>query len=211
MTSPAEETRRRLVEAATQGFAEHGIHGASLLDITRQAGQRNRGAVHYHFGSRTGLLVAVLEQHRERLYTRQRELLDAALARPDDDLLSAIRALVVPVVELAALDAHGRCYLMILAELVEDDPATIDAEVVATLEGLGGYDLFELLGQRCPPLPDDVRGERLSLVLAFVLRSVADRSRSEERDPPGRPHLPLEPFVENLVLMVGGMLAAPAP
>lgn len=36
---------------------------ASLVDITRRAGQRNRGAVHYHFGSRDGLIVAVIDQH----------------------------------------------------------------------------------------------------------------------------------------------------
>ena len=55
---------------------------ASLLEITRQAGQRNRGAVHYHFGSRTGMLVAVLEQHLDVLAARERELLTIARAPP---------------------------------------------------------------------------------------------------------------------------------
>ncbi len=52
--SSGAETRERLLVAATRAFAEHGVANASLLDITRQAGQRNRGAVHYHFGSREG-------------------------------------------------------------------------------------------------------------------------------------------------------------
>jgi AcrR family transcriptional regulator len=64
-TGPALETRRLLVEAATEAFAEHGVFAASLVDITRRAGQRNRGAVHYHFGTREGLLVAVLEQYAD--------------------------------------------------------------------------------------------------------------------------------------------------
>ena len=117
---PAEETRQRLIEAATRGFAEHGVHTASLLEITRQAGQRNRGAVHYHFGSRTGMLVAVLEQPLDALASREQELIAAARACPDDDLVSVVRALVLPAIELAELGGLGRSYLMILGELVED-------------------------------------------------------------------------------------------
>ncbi len=64
----ASDTRQLLIDAATRAFAEHGVHNASLLEITRQAGQRNRGAVHYHFGSREGMLVAVLAIWQEPLY-----------------------------------------------------------------------------------------------------------------------------------------------
>jgi AcrR family transcriptional regulator len=209
-TSPADETRRRLVVAATLGFAEHGVHTASLLEITRQAGQRNRGAVHYHFGSRTGMLVAVLEQHVELLSSRERELLAVAKAQPDTDLASAAEALVRPAVELGELGGQGRAYLMILAQLVEENPETMDPDVVAALERLGGYDAYALLEQRVPPMPDDLRSERLSLVTAFILRAIADRGRAGER-PSGRPQLEPEPFATNLVAMVVGMLSAPTP
>jgi AcrR family transcriptional regulator len=49
---PSEATRKGLVDAATREFAEQGVFAASLIEITRRAGRRNRGAVHYHFGSR---------------------------------------------------------------------------------------------------------------------------------------------------------------
>lgn len=204
----ADETRQRLIEAATRGFAEHGVHAASLLEITRQAGQRNRGAVHYHFGSRTGMLVAVLDQHVDQLAARERELLTIARDEPQD-LVAVVRALVLPAVELAELDGLGRCYLMILGELVEDDPASLDPEVVQALERLGGYEVYSLLEQRVPAMPDEVRSERLSLVTAFVLRAIADRSRAGDRPTPGRPQLETDPFARNLVAMVVGMLAAP--
>ena len=207
---PADETRQRLIEAATRGFAEHGVHAASLLEITRQAGQRNRGAVHYHFGSRTGMLVAVLGQQLDVLATREQELLAIAKARPGDDLTSVVRALVLPAVELAELGGLGRSYLMIVGELIEDDPETMDHEVLQALERLGGYEVYTLLEQRVPPMSDEVRSERLSLVTAFVLRAIADRSRAGERVTPGRRQLATGPFADNLVDMVVGMLSAPA-
>jgi AcrR family transcriptional regulator len=206
----AEDTRQRLIDAATREFAEHGVHAASLLEVTRQAGQRNRGAVHYHFGSREGMLVAVLEQQVDFLAERETELLAIARQRPDDDIESVVQAFVRPAVELGDLGWQGRCYLVILAELVEEDRAQLDPEIVAVLERTGGWDAFELLGERTPPMPDELRAERLSLVTGFILSAVADRARARERET-SRPQLETELFITNLVAMVIGMLTAPVP
>jgi AcrR family transcriptional regulator len=208
--SQAEETRHRLIEAATREFAQHGVHAASLLEVTRQAGQRNRGAVHYHFGSREGMLVAVLEQQVEYLAGRERELLAIARQKADDDLESVVAAFVRPAVELSDLGWEGRCYLVILAELVEDDRQLLDPEVVAALERTGGWEAYELLGARTPPMPDPLRAERLSLVTGFIMRAAADRARNRERSM-ARPQLPTEQFSVNLIAMVVGMLTAPVP
>lgn len=209
MSPSAEETRTRLIEAATRGFAEQGVHSASLLEITRQAGQRNRGAVHYHFGSRQGMLAAVLDQHVELLASRERELL--AVARERGDLASVVEAFVRPAVELGELGWQGRCYLVILAELVEDDPDSLDPDVVAALTRAGGYAAYELLEERMPEMPAELREERKSTVVAFILRAVADRARAGERPHPSRPQLATGPFIDNLVAMVVGMLTAPTP
>src|SRR3954469_24762983 len=101
MPPSATETRRKLVDAAAKAFAQDGVFTASLIDITRQAGQRNRGALHYHFGSREGVLCAVLERHVEFLAQREGELLERALAQSDDDLRSVVEAIVRPAAELA--------------------------------------------------------------------------------------------------------------
>lgn len=42
------------------------MDGAQLRDITRLAGQANPSAVQYHFGSRAGLLDAVMAERQER-------------------------------------------------------------------------------------------------------------------------------------------------
>ena len=52
--------RRSLVAAGERLFAERGIRAVSLREINKAAGQRNSSALHYHFGSREGLLRALL-------------------------------------------------------------------------------------------------------------------------------------------------------
>src|ERR1700688_516820 len=129
MPPDASTTRNKLIDEAARAFAEHGVYGASLIDITRRAGQRNRGALHYHFGSRAGVLCAVLDRHVDFLARREGELLQKALAAPDDDVKSVVEAIVRPATELAESGWRGRCFLVILAELIEDDPDNLDPDV----------------------------------------------------------------------------------
>jgi AcrR family transcriptional regulator len=53
-------TRTRLLAAATDLFAEHGIDGVSVDAVAAAAG-RTSGAVYDHFGSKHGLLLALLD------------------------------------------------------------------------------------------------------------------------------------------------------
>jgi AcrR family transcriptional regulator len=202
------ETRRRLVEAATEAFAEHGVFAASLVDITRRAGQRNRGAVHYHFGSRDGLLVAVLEQHGPFLAQRESELLARARTTPPSELAPVIEAIVRPAVELAETSASGRHYLVVVGQLVEE-PDRLDRTVAEALGRTGGHAAYPLLEERLPAYDEALRTERLALVREFILRSVAARARAAESAAPARTQLPTQRFVANLVSMATAMTLAP--
>jgi AcrR family transcriptional regulator len=210
MPPSATETRRKLVDAAARAFAEDGVFTASLIDITRQAGQRHRGALHYHFGSREGVLCAVLERHVEFLARREGELLEKALVGPDDDVRAVVEAIVRPAAELAESGWRGNCFLRILAELVEEDQTTIGADVQAVLDRTGGYEVYAVLEARMPKMRPEVQVERFSLATSFILRAVADRARSTHRRArAGRQQLGYDAFVDNLVAMVAAALVAP--
>jgi AcrR family transcriptional regulator len=55
----AQETRRKLIDAAGQVFAERGLHAATLQQITDRAGV-NKAAVNYHFRDKLELYAAVV-------------------------------------------------------------------------------------------------------------------------------------------------------
>jgi AcrR family transcriptional regulator len=53
-------TRRRLIEAALDGFAERGWHGVTVAAIAERAGV-SRGAAQHHFPAREDLVVAAVD------------------------------------------------------------------------------------------------------------------------------------------------------
>jgi AcrR family transcriptional regulator len=211
MPPDASNTREKLLDAATRSFAENGIYNASLIDITRQAGQRNRSALTYHFGSRDGVLCAVLERHVDFLFRREHELLRVARDKPHDPA-AVIEAIVRPAAELAESGWRGRCCLLIVAEIAGIDSTQRSLELMTVLERTGGYAVYAELTARMASLPDDLRDERFALMTTFVLRSIADRARAlARRKDHGRPQLEYELFVRNLVAMATAMVAAPVP
>jgi AcrR family transcriptional regulator len=55
------QSRERLIDAATRLFAERGYRGASVQAIGEAAGI-SRGSIFWHFGSKEGLLWAVVQR-----------------------------------------------------------------------------------------------------------------------------------------------------
>lgn len=65
-------TRERLLDAAGQIFAEKGFRRATVRDIVGRA-EANLNAIHYHFGDKTGLYLAVMD-HAHRLIEQDEDL-----------------------------------------------------------------------------------------------------------------------------------------
>ena len=100
MSEPRTGTRERLLATAEELFATRGIDAVSVRDITEAAGA-NIAAVNYHFGSRRGLIDAIVERRADALGTRRAELLDALNGAGPVDIRALIQAMVLPTAELA--------------------------------------------------------------------------------------------------------------
>ena len=198
-------TRRKILDAAARLYATKGIDSVSLNEIVRAAGQGNASAVHYHFGNRDGVLLALVERHAGQLAERRRELMDAARARPRS-VRAAAEAIVRPVTEFAQRGWRERAYLQIGAELAQRlDRLT--PELQDALAHTEGADAWSTMHARCSRVPDDLWFVRQQICVVFVGRAAADRARRLETD--GRSRVLSDTrFVDNLVDMVVGAMTA---
>ena len=67
--SPGQQTRTALIDVATEMFLADGFKAARVADIAQQAGVR-LSAINYHFGSKEGLYLAVLQHHADLACSR---------------------------------------------------------------------------------------------------------------------------------------------
>lgn len=198
-----------LLDAATRLFAERGVDNVSIAEIVRAADQRNASAVHYHFGGRDEVLLAVLARHVPVIAERRSRLLEVAEARPDSDVRAAVEAIVRPVTEFAQRGWRERAYLQIGSEMT----GAVDRASPAIRDLLGrtaGHAAWALFRRRCPTVPADLWQVRQEICIAFIGRAAADRARRLDQVGPEEPDvLSDDRFVDNLVDMVLGAMAAP--
>ena len=184
------ETREALLDAAEALFAAEGLADVSLAAITRLAGQRNGGAIHYHFGGRDGLLDAIYERHQAVLDAARMEALIALRRRGQPSVSDLLRVMIETLA--SRLDSgSGRSFLEIQRHrLVE----VAGAAVPQTATGrMIAAELESLVGDRFEP---DEREERSALMTRMVVHRMADRSREEAL---GAATISRERMIETLV------------
>ena len=176
-----EATRRALLEAAERLFAVRGVDGVTLHEIRVAAGQSNASAITYHFGSKTGLVRALIEYRRPAIESERRAALD--LLRDEvalrDPAIATARELVGVVVEpMASSIRRGEQYVPFLARLSEDPRARSDYWPTPPDEGLGGDVTEQLLQAVLGGLPPRVQRARVHQFHTSVLHVLADHARS---------------------------------
>ena len=168
-----DDTRRRLIATAERLIAENGLQAVSVRDITGAA-DANSAAIHYHFGSKDGLVRAVLADRAEALQARRRAHLAALGEVPT--VAELARALVLPTIELTGAEAGDgdATYVGFLAALLEDR-SMIDA----IDEHFGPqYDQYVVaLRAARPELPEAVAVNRVAFATHLVLNAASPQPR----------------------------------
>ncbi len=101
------ETRRRLMEAAGEVFAEHGYHTATVRQICERAGA-NVAAVNYHFRDKAELYDAVLRYAHCAAEAEFANKMLPAGTPPDQKLLNHVRNLMLRVLDEGRPTWHGK-------------------------------------------------------------------------------------------------------
>lgn len=186
--------RERLLIAAERLYSEHGP-GVALRDIARAAGQRNNAAVSYHFGTREGMVEAILDLRGSAMERARRELLESR----DEGQLEVddiVRVLLRPALEVPRQQGSthfARFFEVIRSYQVVDDLASPTTRWPVTRALLAQVD------RRIAHLPPASRRLRIRSLGSSMFAIVADLERDRElgRRPPD---------VEELVGMLSGIV-----
>lgn len=109
-------TTDELLAVAERLFAQRGVENVALTEIVAASGQKNRSALHYHFGSRDGVLTAVLNRRLAPINERRERALDALPSSPD--LPKIIRATMQALFDVVEAEPWGADYVAILAQVM---------------------------------------------------------------------------------------------
>lgn len=214
MDSQSVPTKLHLIATAERLFAEHGINGVSLRKIAADAGQRNDNAVAYHFGSKQGLVDAILA-HRQVPLDARRLALIGAFDREGrgDDPYAIAEAFARPLAELLIGAPSGSWYLRFCVQAaytVHSEVATLTLEDLESRPGTHGLAVLRERAYRVLRafLPEPLVAQRWWHFTGFVAHALADL---EARRYPGEARAPgsTELFVAALLDSAAAVLTAP--
>lgn len=170
-----------------------------MSDVVRDAGQANDSAVGYHFGSRQGLLEAIIAKHLAVL-DEQRDVPPRSAG-----IRGLVDAIVRPTATLLSTE-DGRDFLRIMEQLA-DWSGLESGRPAAVLDGtVLGTQLRALLQRLGERIGNPLARERVALMVTFLTAALAVRARSVESGT--RQRLAHARFVDHLVdVLTGGLTA----
>jgi AcrR family transcriptional regulator len=143
-----------------------------MREIPRQA-SANLAAVNYHFGSKEGMVAAMLDRRLKPLNTKRLELLETELQRsaqegrqPDVEML--LRALVEPMLRFFKTGEGGAVVMKIFGQIHSDSDGTIRKHFLKHMAPVFQL-FFEGFHQALPEIPPD----RLTSRIIFCIGAMA--------------------------------------
>lgn len=106
-------TKERILGAAESLFAQRGFDGASLRQLTSDAGV-NLAAVNYHFGSKEKLVEEVFRRRLDALNAQRLAALAKVAGQPETRLEDVLEAFIRPALDLSH-DDSGALFMRVLA------------------------------------------------------------------------------------------------
>lgn len=139
VTARRARTRRRMLDAALQVFADEGFGRSTVEQICERAGY-TRGAFYSNFTSLDELFLAMWEERSQRMLADLREALgDVSAATPEEALRAALRAIPVDDVwyrVTAEFTAHALRNPSLRRVMAAREQAVLDTILPVVVEAL---------------------------------------------------------------------------
>lgn len=171
-----ESTRVMLMEVAERLFATRGIEAVTLREIQEAAGQANTSVIRYHFGSRDGLIRALITHRQSRLGALRQQMLAQMRAQGKEaDPRAVVWLIVRPMAD--SIQA-GEMFAPFLARLAEDPRAKSDLWPDHVDDDWTQDKLEQLVEAALQDIPPRVRRGRTFQLYISVINVLAESARS---------------------------------
>jgi AcrR family transcriptional regulator len=173
----AERTRKQLLDAGLTVFGDKGYAAARLSDIAEEAGV-TRGAVYWHFGSKKGLMFAVLKEMSNPYIRIAAEVLESDLPAEE-----RIREMIRRVIYTMDRDKNFISHEQIAVRFMAEHPA--EFEEYHGDFSVGMKRVTNLLkraireGQRAGQIRRDVNAKIIAGTVGAVLRGSAMMKKAQ--------------------------------
>lgn len=114
----SQNTKLALLKAGLVLFAQKPFGEVKLKDILELAGQKNRNALQYHFGSKRALFERILLDHADHIDALRQQLIDALISTSPVSIEVAIDIYLQPFVQYTRWNAEGKLYARLLAHFL---------------------------------------------------------------------------------------------
>ncbi|MDV6267788.1 MULTISPECIES: TetR/AcrR family transcriptional regulator [Rhodococcus] len=196
------DARTAMIDAAERLVAERGLAALTLRDVQIEAGQANKSAAQYHFGSREGLLSAVIESRMKPAAERRHDLLNAIdVAQQPPTMRQLVEASVLPLAEQTIEREHSLYARFLVQSIFDPGMSTVIRD---HLQAATFRDVQQRIAS-ASELPADIADLRAGTLSVLAIVTFATWE--------GRVHSPAQAklIVADLIESCLGALNAPAP
>jgi AcrR family transcriptional regulator len=183
------KSRELVLDAAERVMAQDGFEAATLARVVQEAGIPMSSVYHY-FGSKDGILLAVMERGAQRFFADLPDG-DQRLGRPAEHLTGMALATI------DTLERHPN-FLRLLIVFAAQPPRAGDGEVQAVVGRVREMALVRLRKQIALAFGDDQHDPITDALARFALAAIDGAFIAQQTDPQATLENILHPFAASL-------------
>src|SRR5271165_5296030 len=193
------KSRERVLDAAERIMATRGFEAPTLARVVEEAGIPMSSVYHY-FGSKEGILLAVMERGADRFFADLPDL----TRRPGDPAQEHLARTVSAATR--TLEGHPD-FLRLLIVFAAQPPATGEGEIQAVVRRIREHALDLLRAQIAAAFGDDPRSPVTDQLARFALAAIDGAFVAIQADHGAAPGRLLAPLAPSLVASRRALLA----
>lgn len=204
-------TPEKIKAAALKLFSSRGIDGVSVRDIVTEAGLRNGASLHYYFGSKDGLLRALVKdgaRHSDGARARAVEALEAGGG--PRSVLDILRLLIDVETGLYGGGSGAGFGHMRFVVAMQINHRQLFLETLREEENPAYLRCLAHIRRLLPHVPEQVLNQRLILMYMMLCTALGSREAALSEAETGKGLWGMEGILDNLARGMTAFLGAPS-